>query len=86
MSMLNPVWIHFPKHLLHSEGNSYEDVVRNAVSLGGDTDTLAAIAGAMGDAMYGVPKDIFVKGLEYLESDMKETLNDFQDFLNENPD
>ena len=68
------------------EGNSYEDVVRNAVSLGGDTDTLAAIAGAMGDAMYGVPKDIFVKGLEYLESDMKETLNDFQDFLNENPD
>ena len=68
------------------EGNSYEDVVRNAVSLGGDTDTLAAIAGAMGDAMYGVPKDIFVKGLEYLESDMKETLNDFQDFLNENPE
>ncbi len=66
------------------EGDSYEDVVRNAVSLGGDTDTLAAIAGAMADAMYGVPRDIFVKGLEYLESDMKETLNDFHNFLYEN--
>lgn len=37
------------------EGDSYEDVVRNAVSLGGDTDTIAAIAGAMAEAMYGMP-------------------------------
>ena len=36
------------------EGNSYEDVVRNAISLGGDTDTLAAIAGAMAEAYYGM--------------------------------
>lgn len=35
------------------DGDSYEDVVRNAVSLGGDTDTLAAIAGAMAEAYYG---------------------------------
>jgi len=34
------------------EGKSYEDVVRNAVSLGGDTDTIAAIAGAMAESMY----------------------------------
>lgn len=37
------------------EGESYEDVIRNAISLGGDTDTLAAIAGAMAEAYYGVP-------------------------------
>ncbi len=63
------------------EGNSYEDVVRNAVSLGGDTDTLAAIAGAMGDAMYGVPTGIVILGKEYLEVDMKETVNNFIKFL-----
>ena len=37
------------------EGNSYEDVIRNAISLGGDTDTLAAIAGAMAEGMYEIP-------------------------------
>lgn len=42
------------------EGDNYEDVIRNAVSLGGDTDTLAAIAGSMGEAYYGMP-DEFVE-------------------------
>ncbi len=64
------------------EGHSYEDIVRNAVSLGGDTDTLAAIAGAMGDAMYGIPDGIVTKGVDFLEDDMKDTLNDFRNFIN----
>lgn len=38
------------------ESVSIEDAVRNAVSLGGDTDTLAAIAGAVGEALHGLPK------------------------------
>ena len=67
------------------EGDSYEDVVRNAVSLGGDTDTLAAIAGAMADAMYGVPLGIIVKGLDYLDEDMNEALNAFREFAQEDP-
>lgn len=62
------------------EGESYEDVVRTAVSLGGDTDTIAAIAGAMADAMYGVPVGMTVTGMDYLEDDMKEVLNNFQEF------
>ena len=37
------------------ESNSFEDAVRNAISLGGDADTLAAIAGAIGEAMHGIP-------------------------------
>jgi len=37
------------------ESTSLEDAVRNAVSLGGDADTLAAIAGAMGEALHGLP-------------------------------
>ncbi|MCR4648121.1 MAG: ADP-ribosylglycohydrolase family protein [Lachnospiraceae bacterium] len=63
------------------EGDSYEDVVRNAVSLGGDTDTLAAIAGAMADAMYGVPAGIIAEGTDYLEDDMKKILERFRVFL-----
>ena len=63
------------------EGESYEDVVRNAVSLGGDTDTIAAIAGAMADAMYGVPVGILAKGVQYLEDDMSKVCSDFQNFV-----
>ena len=45
-----------PKALISFfEGESYEDVVRNAVSLGGDTDTIAAIAGAMAEAFFDMP-------------------------------
>lgn len=57
------------------EGNSYEDVIRNAISLGGDTDTLAAIAGAMAEAMYGIPKNIIEKGKNYLDKEMIEVLD-----------
>ena len=40
------------------EGVDFEDVIRNAVSLGGDCDTLTCIAGSMAEAMYGVPEDM----------------------------
>ena len=40
------------------ESDSFEDAVRNAVSLGGDSDTLAAIAGPIAEALYGIPQDI----------------------------
>lgn len=71
-----------PKALISFfEGESYEDVVKNAVSLGGDTDTIAAIAGAMADAMYGVPTEILEKGKTFLEDDMAETCRRFEEFL-----
>lgn len=38
------------------EGENFEDVIRTAVSLGGDCDTLAAIAGALAEGFYGVPE------------------------------
>ncbi len=40
------------------EGTDFEDVVRNAVSLGGDCDTLTCIAAGIAEAFYGVPGDI----------------------------
>lgn len=59
------------------DGESYEDVVRNAVSLGGDTDTIAAIAGAMAEAFYGMPILIMADGKEYLPTDILEVLDGF---------
>ena len=41
------------------ESVSYEDAVRNAISLGGDADTLGAIAGAVAEALHGIP-DAFI--------------------------
>ena len=40
------------------ESDSFEDAVRNAISLGGDSDTLAAIAGPIAEALHGIPQDI----------------------------
>lgn len=59
------------------EGNSYEDVIRGAVSIGGDTDTLAAIAGAMAEAFYKVPSELKRRAEEFLEEDMLDVLDAF---------
>ena len=40
------------------ESDNFEDAIRNAVSLGGDSDTVAAIAGPIAEALHGVPADI----------------------------
>ncbi len=49
------------------EAGSYEEAVRLAVSLGGDGDTQAAIAGSIAEAYFGIPEEIAEKGMEYLE-------------------
>ena len=40
------------------EGTDFEDVVRTAVSLGGDSDTIAGMAGAIAEGFYGVPEEL----------------------------
>ena len=73
-----------PKALISFfEGNSYEDVVRNAVSLGGDTDTIAAIAGAMAEGFYDIPQELVYVGSMYLESDMLSVLTQINTNKNE---
>ncbi len=49
------------------EGEDYEDSVRNAISLGGDCDTIGAMAGAIAEAFFGIPSEIEEKGLSYLD-------------------
>ena len=52
------------------ECTDFEDAIRNAVSLGGDSDTLAAITGSIAEAFYGVPDDIGNKSLGYLPDEL----------------
>ena len=59
------------------EGRDFEDVIRTAVSLGGDCDTLTCIAGGMAEAFYGVPEDIAAEGRKRLPADMLEVLDRF---------
>ena len=59
------------------DGESWEDVVRNAVSLGGDSDTQACIAGAVAEAFHGVPEEIRQKTLEHLPTDLREITEAF---------
>lgn len=59
------------------ESVSYESAVRNAVSLGGDADTQAAIAGGIAECFYGVPDIIKVKAMPYIPKDMTLVLDTF---------
>ena len=62
------------------ESNSYEDAVRNAISLGGDADTMACIAGGIAEAFYGgVPEDIRVQTLERLDSRLRGLVEEFDE-------
>lgn len=60
------------------DSESYEDAVRNAISLGGDSDTLACITGGVAEAFYGsVPEEIRAKVKELLTSDLWEVTKVF---------
>lgn len=62
------------------EADNYEDAIRNAVSLGGDADTLAAISGGLAEALYGIPEDIQAAGMDYLPESMKLILREMYEY------
>ena len=53
------------------ESDGFEDAVRNAVSIGGDSDTIGAMAGSIAEAFYGVPPELEEEALTYLSDDLK---------------
>lgn len=63
------------------DSEDFEDAVRNAVSLGGDGDTLACIAGAIAEAYYGIPEEIEEQVFEYLDEDLQEYYWSYADEL-----
>ena len=62
------------------EGESFEDVIRTAVSLGGDCDTLTCIAGSIAEAFYGVPDELKAECRNRIKPDMREVLDRFERF------
>ena len=60
------------------ESTSFEDAIRNAISIGGDSDTLTAITGSVAEAYYGVPTDIREKAESYLDDYLLSILREFE--------
>lgn len=60
------------------ESTSFEDAIRNAISIGGDSDTLAAITGGIAEAYYGIPTDIRKHALTFLDERLMKILIDFE--------
>lgn len=63
------------------EGEGFEDVIRTAVSLGGDCDTLTCIAGSMAEAYYGVPDDLKEECRKRVTGEMNVVLRRFEDVV-----
>ena len=69
-----------PAILAFLESNSFEDAIRNAVSIGGDTDTIAAITGSLAEAYYGIPKVLYETLDTFIPSDeLRDVIHRFLD-------
>ena len=60
------------------ESTDFEDAIRNAISIGGDSDTLAAICGGVAEAYYGVPSEIRKHALTFLDKQLLKILVAFE--------
>jgi len=63
------------------ESTSFEDAIRTAISLGGDSDTVAAITGSIAEAYYGVPLEIRDKALSYLDNELRPIYDEWIEFI-----
>lgn len=59
------------------ESENFEDAIRCAVSLGGDSDTLAAITGSIAEAFYGIPPEIKAEAMSLLDDELRGVVREF---------
>ena len=64
------------------ESADFEDAIRNAISIGGDSDTIAAISGSVAEAYYGIPEKIKESALHFLDEKLRDLLYDVEKFFN----
>ncbi|UNC91249.1 ADP-ribosylglycohydrolase family protein [Candidatus Contubernalis alkaliaceticus] len=64
------------------DSEDFEGTIRNAISIGGDSDTIGAIAGSIGDAFYGVPSYLKKKASAYLPRDLTNIVEEFGFLIN----
>lgn len=60
-----------------SLANSFEEAIRYAIAVGGDSDTIGAIVGSIAEAVWGVPKDMKEEALKYLPEEMVAVIKGF---------
>ena len=60
------------------ESIGFEDAIRNAVSIGGDSDTIADMAGAIAEAYYGADREMKDIALSYLDQDLLDIAEEFE--------
>jgi len=63
------------------ESVDFEDAIRNAISIGGDSDTIAAITGSIAEAAYGIPDWIKDKAYSFLDEPLKDVLRRWKKFV-----
>lgn len=63
------------------EGNNFVDVISNAISIGGDSDTIAAIAGGIAEAIYPIPQSLRSELIYKLDDKLRRTIADAVDFF-----
>ena len=61
------------------DGEDFEDCVRNAISIGGDSDTIGCITGSIAEAYYGIPQLFRERGMAYLPDVFKFVLTEFEE-------
>lgn len=59
------------------ESNDFEDAIRKAISIGGDTDTIAAITGSISEAYYGIPNHLIKEVEKYIPDNYKDVIDKF---------
>lgn len=59
------------------EGDSYEEVLRIAISLGGDADTIGCMASSISVHLYGIPQTLYDEGCKLIPDDMKNIIDEF---------
>ncbi len=63
------------------ESTDFEDAIRNAISIGGDSDTLAAITGSIAEAAYGIPDWIKEKAYSYLDEPLRKVIRRWKKYI-----
>ncbi len=61
------------------ESDSFEDAIKNAISIGGDSDTIAAITGSIAEAYYAIPQTLYDFAMSKLDARLKEVVRKFTD-------
>lgn len=68
------------------ESKDFEDAIRTAISIGGDSDTLAAIVGSIAEAYYDIPEELEKKALTYMDSFERKIYDEFEKIISKEED